>query len=817
MKVARSNAPFMVLFGALALTAITWLVVGVLPAVAGASESFHDSLHGWGRGGGLLAEIAANAGRAAHGAGRGAQVFFDYLFSLFNLGLGILMIRLRPRDTNARLLAFALVGSAVAFNLQGHDALQVLPTGALSAVDVWHVSLHVVSGLCYIAALLLFPEGKVRPAANRGTAFLRVPLYTLIGLFFTGLSLITTDDHTMGLVVVFGIFIPVAGVGAQLVRYFRSSEDETKQHSRLLLLALTVALSIAIALAIFTSSRGPAGQRETRTHEVAVAQTGTYFFRCDPHPDDMVGSVRVVATGSPGAAQVPNMIRLSARQSEFSTDSFTMVAGRESIIRFTNFDTDLHNIAFYRSPAADEPLFIGPEFSANASAVSAFRIFRGVFAVIPIALFIGLVRFRLWNVERVINRTLVYGLLAAFITLTYLGIVVGIGTWLGAGRQGNLVLSIIVTALLALLFQPLRVRMQRLANRLVYGKRATPYEVLTEFSQRVGDTYAFEDVIPRIAETIGQGTGAERAEVWLRIDSALVLSSSWPAALDSAATTLPLSDDELPPFPDPDRAVAVRHQGELLGALTVKKPPGASFSPMEDMLLEDVASQAGLVLRNATLAAELQARLAELRASRQRIVSAQDEERRRIERNIHDGAQQHLVGLAVKIRLAQDLANKDPDAAKTLLSELQSDTTHALEAVRDLARGIYPPVLADKGLVHALEAHARRCPVEVRVEADDIERLGSDIETAVYFCCLEAIQNTVKHVGRGPITVTITQGEDRLEFGVRDPGPGFDSARNATGSGIQNMSDRVAALGGSLRITSHPDSETVVRGTIPLR
>ena len=184
---------------------------------------------------------------------------------------------------------------------------------------------------------------------------------------------------------------------------------------------------------------------------------------------------------------------------------------------------------------------------------------------------------------------------------------------------------------------------------------------------------------------------------------------------------------------------ACSHRGELLGALTVTKPPvRAARPPTEDRLLADLAGQAGLVLRNVRL-------IEELRASRQRIVAAQDERARALERNIHDGAQQQLVALAVKLRLARSLAEKDPPKAAEMLDALQAEAVDALENLRDLARGIYPPLLADQGLAAALGAQARKSPVPVSVEADGVGRYPQDVEAAVYFCALEALQNIAKY------------------------------------------------------------------------
>ena len=363
--------------------------------------------------------------------------------------------------------------------------------------------------------------------------------------------------------------------------------------------------------------------------------------------------------------------------------------------------------------------------------------------LVPVAAAIAVLKYRLYDIDVVISRTLVYGALAAFITAVYVGIVVGIGTLIGSGGQPNLALSIVATAVVAVAFQPVRERLQKVANRLVYGKRATPYEVLSQFSERVAESYAASDVLPRMARVLAEGTGAAHAAVWLRSGSMLRQAALWPKGSEPAEPSR-MVGDSLPQMVGTDRAVEVRHQGELLGALTVNKRQGESLTPVEEKLLDDLASQAGLVLKNVGLTDELLLRLEELRASRQRLVAAQDEERRRLERNLHDGAQQNLVALKVKLGLAEMFVDKDPARAKATLAELKADTDEALETLRDLARGIYPPLLADKGLYAALESQARKATIPVEVQADDIDRYPQDVEAAVYFCCLEALQNVQK-------------------------------------------------------------------------
>jgi signal transduction histidine kinase len=272
----------------------------------------------------------------------------------------------------------------------------------------------------------------------------------------------------------------------------------------------------------------------------------------------------------------------------------------------------------------------------------------------------------------------------------------------------------------------------------------------------------------------------------------------------------------LPTIPDADRAVPVLHQGELLGALTVSKRRGESLTPIEGKLLEDLARQAGLVLKNVGLTADLQRRLIELRGSRQRLVAAQDEERRRLERNLHDGAQQNLVAIKVKLGLAEMLAIKDPQKARDLISALKVDTSEALETLRDLARGIYPPLLAEQGLEAALQAQARKATLPVTVQVDGVGRYPREVEAAIYFCVLEALQNVQKYADASSVLVRLSDLEGNLEFEVRDDGRGFDQTSVVRGAGLTNIDDRLDALGGRLTITSEVGRFTEVCGSIPV-
>jgi signal transduction histidine kinase len=307
---------------------------------------------------------------------------------------------------------------------------------------------------------------------------------------------------------------------------------------------------------------------------------------------------------------------------------------------------------------------------------------------------------------------------------------------------------------------------------------------------------------------LGEGTGAARAEVWLRVGGELRRAAVWPGR-DEPHTRIGLDGDDLPNIKGLDRTVPVEHEGELLGALGISMQRGEHLTPTTDKLLADVGSQAGLLLRNVRL-------IEELRASRQRLVAAQDEERRRLERNIHDGAQQQLVALAVKLRLLGSVAERDAAKAKELADQLRRETQDALENLRDLARGIYPPLLADRGLTSALEAQARKSTLPVTVEGDSVGRYPQEVEAAAYFCALEALQNAAKYSAAGRAEIRLAEADGVLVFTVSDAGRGFDPQHTPRGSGLQNMTDRLEALGGALEVRSVPGEGTTVTGRIPV-
>ena len=431
-----------------------------------------------------------------------------------------------------------------------------------------------------------------------------------------------------------------------------------------------------------------------------------------------------------------------------------------------------------------DPLFVGRNSVAGDVIFGVMVSF--VFLGIPAAVTIAILKYRLYDIDVVIRKAIVVGVMAAFITAVYAGIVAA-----GSRIFTSTTSSFLAAAVLAVGFQPARARARRVADRLVYGKRATPYEVLAAFSNRMGESYAAEDVLPRMAGVLGQGAGAEAATVWLRVGIETRPVATWPA--DAA--------------PAEEHLVEVRHRGEVLGGLGVRMPASDPMNPAKSKLMEDLASQAGLVLRNVRL-------IEEVRESRRRIVAAQDERAKKLERNIHDGAQQQLVALSVKQRLLAGLIGTDDARARAMAEQLQTETGEALENLRDLARGIYPPLLADRGLSAALEAQARKSPVPARVEADGIGRFAQEVEAAVYFCVLEALQNVAKYAEAAHVTVRLAKEANAVTFEVADDGRGFDPDSAGYGTGLQGMADRLEALGGSLEVRSRPGAGSTIVGRV---
>ena len=406
----------------------------------------------------------------------------------------------------------------------------------------------------------------------------------------------------------------------------------------------------------------------------------------------------------------------------------------------------------------------------------------------------------------------------------------------------------LAAAVAALLWLPVRERLTDVATRRVYGERHAPDEVLRTFGSRLTRALPLDELLLQLAESLKKTMLLSVAEVWTRghrkprargvgagvwaraargRDPKRSRSSRVPAcrARRGRGSGFPpccrASDDEVL------RIAPITNSGELLGMIVVRRPEGAlQFSEADDQALTELARQVGLALHNVKLDSALQESLDEvrrqadeLRASRARIVEAGDAQRRAIERDLHDGAQQHLVALAVNVNLARQLADTDPDTAKEMLDQIGHELQDAVQELRNLAHGIYPPLLMDRGLAGG--AQRRRRPRRAAHRGRRRRHrplLRQPIEAAVYFCCLEALQNAAKHAGEGAeARIVVHEEEGALLFVVSDDGAGFDLASGAQrGHGFVNMSDRVGAIGGSIVVESAPGEGTRITGRIPL-
>ncbi|WP_283136140.1 sensor histidine kinase [Rhizohabitans arisaemae] len=470
----------------------------------------------------------------------------------------------------------------------------------------------------------------------------------------------------------------------------------------------------------------------------------------------------------------------------------------------------------------------------------------GALTLPPAGLLLGRLPATAGPAERVLAEAVVAAGLTLLVVAVYLVLIAGIAR-LPVGADRDVLIAGILASLVAVaLALPLRVRLVSLGRSLSARRGQTPEETLAGFGARMSRAVPFDELMLQLTESLKATLGPAGAEVWVGTEGMLRRTVSVP---ELPAARLTLTDKErlvvgrtpiggaawaevwLPhllaghPRQAPVRVVPAAHLGDLLGLLVVRRTPEApEFTEAENRVLIELARQVGLALHTLRLDSALQASLeelrrsnAELRASRLRIVTAADASRRAIERDLHDGAQQHLVTLSVKLGLACAIVQSDPAAAAELLQELRGVVRATNAAFRELAHGIYPPLLRAHGLGEALRSATRRLPLRHRVTADLPYRYPEQVEAAVYFCCLEAVQNAAKHAGPGAfVQVRIHAEEEELRFEVRDDGRGFTPGAGQ-GHGFVNMRDRLGAVGGVLTVESAPGEGTAVSGRIPAR
>jgi signal transduction histidine kinase len=354
--------------------------------------------------------------------------------------------------------------------------------------------------------------------------------------------------------------------------------------------------------------------------------------------------------------------------------------------------------------------------------------------------------------------------------------------------------------------------MDELLLQLVESLRKTLTLASAQIYTGTGEILELAVSAPDVAKRSFAVSGDERTVIARAGVSGNAWASVWIPSVSAGRLNAPL------------RVAPISHGGELLGIIVVTRVEGAvTFREEDDRVLTELARQVALALHNAQLDTALQSSLDELRrqadelrASRARVVASGDAERRRVERNLHDGAQQHLVALAVNLRLTKDVVVEDPQAAVKMLEDLGVAVQDTIKELRELAHGIYPPLLVDSGLGEALRAVCNRSPLDIELATEGIGRYGSDVEAAVYFCCLEALQNAGKHAPESHVNLRIWEESGGLLFEVSDDGPGFDIRLARQGHGYVNMSDRLGAIGGLVRWESQVGHGTTIRGSVPL-
>ncbi len=426
----------------------------------------------------------------------------------------------------------------------------------------------------------------------------------------------------------------------------------------------------------------------------------------------------------------------------------------------------------------DSAVAIGPEI--------------GAVAAISVALLVSIARHRLWDIPRILNRAVVYGLLAVSVVAVYVLAVAALGTIM-SGR----VPAIIATALAALAALPLHSRLQRGVNRLMYGDRDEPYRALTRLGDRLAASLDSEEVPHQIARTVAEALRLPYVEVQLGAGLAALTAHTGRAGRGDTV--------ELP----------LVSQGEEVGRLLLEtRGPGEALSPSDRRLLDNLARQVAVAARGVALAGDL-------RRSRERVVSAAQEERRRMHRDLHDGLGPTLAAIALGLDRARRQVGADPTSAKQTLAEIRAQTLEAIDSVRQLSYDLRPAVLDQFGLVGALREQTERLnsgePGSTRFQfdsPDSVESLSAAVEVAVYRIASEAITNVVRHAQAERCRVRLTV-NGVLELEVHDNGRGLPEPYRA-GVGLASMRDRAAEVGGYFEVARGVPHGTLVLASFPL-
>ena len=424
------------------------------------------------------------------------------------------------------------------------------------------------------------------------------------------------------------------------------------------------------------------------------------------------------------------------------------------------------------------------------------------FSTVPIAIGLAILRYQLWNIDPIINRTLVYGALSASIIGVYALIVGGVGALFQA--QSNFFLSILATGVAAILFEPLRTRLQRAVNRLMYGERDDPYTVISRLGQRLEATLAPDAVLPTLVTTVKETLKLPYA--------AITLDQEDHCTMVAAAGT---------PVPNP-LSLPLTYHGETIGQLFLgPRAFGEEFTPAERRLLADLARQTGAAAHAVRLTTDLQRLTVDLQHSRERLVTAREEERRRLRRDLHDGLGPQLASHTLKLEAARDLIRANPDRAEALLSQLIEKSQGIVTEIRRLVYALRPPALDELGLVGAVQEYAAQSELNgLRITITMPERLPplpAAVEVAAYRIVQEALTNVIRHAQAHAclVALTLNQAPATLHVEIRDDGMGLSAERRA-GIGLTSMRERAEELGGECLVETLTGGGTRVQASLPL-
>ncbi len=426
----------------------------------------------------------------------------------------------------------------------------------------------------------------------------------------------------------------------------------------------------------------------------------------------------------------------------------------------------------------------------------------GTQALLPVGLAMGIVMHRSVDIEDVIRRSVVYGALWAIIAAAYVFVAAAFGV--AVGQRVPLALAVFLAIAAALVFQPARRRLEQLADHLVFGHRLSGYELISELGLRLQTTSAPEDAAGSVAAAVKAGLGAR----WVRValnrphPTRVATAGNAPSAEAAAQLSAPLIHDD-----------------HVIGVIECGPKIEGNYEAADEELLKNLGRQAALAIRNSQLSAELSDRLEELAASRARLVQAEEAGRRRLERDLHDGVQQQLVGVLARLGLARNQLKRDHHLAEITLREAQVDAQRALEDLQELVRGIHPAILTDRGLVEAVAERATRMPIPVEIHANGlgaVARFPLELEGAAYFFVSEGLANILKYAAASRVQIRFHREGGLFVIEVEDDGQGFEPGQVKL-SGLRGLQDRIEALDGRMDVASRPGHGTQLHAYLPMQ